>query len=202
MRIDAPAILVVCAMVCAPPARAQTVPVDNPPLPRFVPPAVQDRIAQQNTATASVAGETRKAAELLSARFSGDAPSMPDSAGTEASGSEAASPPVADPQTRSPTASGHVVVLRTGKSVPAAKRKPKTVRVAGAASSNTAAAEATDPPKYPRAKPRSRRSGASNRTSINSYGRRDAPNSPTAPGAEIGWQTGLIGMLTNPAFWH
>ena len=71
MRINALAILFAVGLG-VPPVGAQTVRQENTPLPQFMPPEARAHVVQKSAAMKPAADETRRAAEALSAKFSGD----------------------------------------------------------------------------------------------------------------------------------
>ena len=96
-------------------------------------------------------------------------------------------------------------LLRVGGPATPVANKSKNQRAQSDTSfgtSKTEMSKASNASKPKRVKARAERSRAPRRTAINSYGNAQALASNAVPGAETGWQTGIIGMLTNPAFWH
>lgn len=185
MRIYALEILFAVGVLNVPALGAEAVQRESPSLPQFIPPAMHAGADTTKLAT----DETRRAAEALSAKFSGDrAGASADDAEMDRETSKTPLPALVDPPSNSAT-SAHVAVLRA--------RPP---------------ASATAPKKSKNIRSRTTRPGPSNSRamkSANRDGRRPpvdagmqglAPN--PVPGAQVGWKTGLIGMLTNPAFWH
>jgi hypothetical protein len=203
MRINALAILFAVSVFGVPPAGAQTVQQESAPLPQFMPPEARAHVVERSAGTNPTADETRRAAEALSAKFSGDL-AVSDAA-TDVAKPEMAAPVETNPQADS-APSAHVAVLRASES-PATSVANKS-KNQGAQSdtpprtSKTDALKVSNGSKSKQMKTRAERSPPSRRTPINSYGHDYAPASNSVPGAEAGWQTGIIGMLTNPAFWH
>lgn len=200
MRINALAILFAVGLG-VPPVGAQTVRQENTPLPQFMPPEARAHVVQKSAAMKPAADETRRAAEALSARFSGDlaasnVDTATDAVRPETMKPETTAPAAIDPQASSATPA-HVAVLRA--------REPSTD--SGATKSKIRdtplkTVDASNPSKSKQTKAHAGRSRAPRRTPINSYENAQALASNAVPGAESGWKTGLIGMLTNPAFWH
>lgn len=203
MRINALAILFAVSVFGVPPAGAQTVQQESAPLPQFMPPEARAHVVEKSAGTNAAADETRRAAEALSAKFSGDL--AVSDATTDVAKPEMAAPVATNPQANS-APSAHVAVLRASES-PATSVANKS-KNQGAQSdtpprtSKTDALKVSNASKSKQMKTRAERSPLSRRTPINSYGHDYAPASNSVPGAETGWQTGIIGMLTNPAFWH
>lgn len=192
MRIYAPEILFAVGLLSMPAAGAEAVRRENPPLPQFMPPAAR---AQAETAeTKPAAEETRRAAEALSAKFSEDRAASNDDAAADPEKSKTTASVTIDPPSNSiPPA--HVAVLRARVSPTASA--PKTSKSARSKAAVTSGA----------LKPRKTRTYAGHArrprgTPIESYGKTQDLTANAVPGAKAGWQTGLIGMLTNPAFWH
>jgi hypothetical protein len=124
---------------------------------------------------------------------------------TDVAKPEMAAPVAIDPQANL-APSAHVAVLRaSGSPATSVANKSKNQRAQSDAplgTSKTEASKASNASKSKQMKTRAERSRAPRRTAINSYGNAQALASNSVPGAETGWQTGIIGMLTNPAFWH
>lgn len=185
MRIYALEILFAVGVLNVPALGAEAIQRESPSLPQFMPPAMHAGADTTKLAT----DETRRAAEALSAKFSGDrAGASTDDAEVDRETSKAQPPALVDPPSNSAT-SAHVAVLRA--------RPPVSV---------------TAPKKAKNIGSRITRSGASNSRAMKSANR-DGRRPPVdagmqgltpnpVPGAQVGWKTGLIGMLTNPAFWH
>lgn len=204
MRINAPAILFAVSIFGAPLAGAQTVQQEVTPLPQFMPPEARAQVLERSATTKPAADETRRAAEALSAKFSGDLAVSDADVTTDVAKPEVTAPVATDPQANS-APSAHVAVLRADGPATSVANKQKNQ---GAQSdepfgtSKTEMSKASNASKPKRVKARAERSGAPRRTAINSYGNAQVLASNSVPGAETGWQTGIIGMLTNPAFWH
>jgi hypothetical protein len=205
MRINALAILFAVGAFGVAPAGAQTVQQESAPLPQFMPPEARAHVVERSAGTNPAADETRRAAEALSAKFSGDLAVSDADVATDVAKPEMAAPIATNPQANSPP-SAHVAVLRASES-PATSVANKS-KNQGAQSdtplrtSKTDASKASNASKSKQMKTRAERSPSSRRTAINSYGNGQALASNSVPGADTGWQTGIIGMLTNPAFWH
>jgi len=184
MRIYTLEILFAVGVLNVPALGAEAVQRENPPLPQFMPPAARAGVGTVRFAT----DETRRAAEALSAKFSGDRAPSPDDAAVASEKSNTPVPAEVDPPSNSAT-SAHVAVLRA---------RPR--------------ASAATPKKTKSTRPKTARPGSSNSRTMRSAfhgGRRPSVDTETqglaqnsVPGAQVGWKTGLIGMLTNPAFWH
>lgn len=181
MRIFALEVLFAVGVFSMPAVGSEQVRQDNAPLPQFMPEKARAGIANSKLA----ADETRKAAEELSAKFSDDQASSPTSDTTDRENS-APGPSIADDPRADAQTSARVAVLRARP--PSASSKPKSTR-AKAAKSNASKSRV--------AKSVARSARGS------SVGARPRDLTPDpVPGAKLGWQTGVIGMLTNPAFWH
>lgn len=181
MRIFALEVLFAVGIFSMPAVGSEEVRQDNAPLPQFMP--AKARAGLANTRLA--ADETRKAAEELSAKFSGDQASSPESVATNRQNSAPAPSIADDPRTDAQT-SARVAVLRARPS--SASSKPKSTRTT-ATKSNVS-------------KSRSAKSVARSARGSSVDARAKDLTPDPVPGAKLGWQTGVIGMLTNPAFWH
>jgi hypothetical protein len=196
MSIKALAILFTASAAAASPVQAQTAEQNAPPLPQFMSAAVRDELAQGGRETNSVSHDTRQAAEALSAKFAGGLPN-PDSE-APASKPKSASP-VSVEARDDPSGQARVAVLVSpASSAPAdfkeAKHDKKTPKLPIAAPAAAAPIKrARVPREHAQERPGRRRS---------EYPPSQNFASNAVPGAEAGWQTGFIGLLTNPAFWH
>lgn len=204
MRINALAILFAITFLYASPSGAQKVSLENQPLPQFMPPAARAQIATANPETDPSTGETRRAAEELSARFSGDLLKSDAGAPAAVAKTEEAALPAKDPQaTTNENESAHVAVLRARDSPrPPAKKKLKRQQTRREPPRKISVADASEPPKYLGAKSRVHHGRSSQGGAQNSNGDAGTASPKQVPGAEVGWKTGILGMLTNPAFWH
>lgn len=191
MRINALVILF-SVSVGVPSVGAQTVPQGSVPLPQFMPPEARAQVVENSAEPKPAADETRRAAEALSAKFSGDSSASNAEVATVVAKPEMTAPVAIDPQA-SFTTSAHIAVLRA--------REPST-DTGAKKSKNRKTADASNPSKSKQMRAHAGRSQAPRRTPINSDGNAQALASNAVPGADAGWQTGIIGMLTNPAFWH
>ena len=190
MRIYALEILFAVGIFSMPAAGAETVRQENAPLPQFMPPVARAQVGKAETKPE--AEETRRAAEALSAKFSEDLAVSNDDAAADAGKSGTTAPVANDPQSSS-AASAHVAVLRA--------RDPSTSPAAKDSKSVQAKAAVASGPSKSR-KTKAVRMREARRLPINSDGKAQDLTANAVPGAKAGWQTGLIGMLTNPAFWH
>lgn len=190
MRIYALEILFAVGIFSMPAAGAETVRQENAPLPQFVPPVARAQVGKAETKPE--AEETRRAAETLSAKFSEDLAVSNDDAAADAGKSGTTAPVANDPQSNS-AASAHVAVLRA--------REPSTSPAAKDSKSVQAKAAVASGPSKSR-KTKAVRMREARRLPIDSDGKAQDLTANAVPGAKAGWQTGLIGMLTNPAFWH
>lgn len=199
MRIEALAILFMFVIATAS-AAADPVLQQEPHLPQFVSPAARDDVVQ--LARESNADETRQAAEVLSAKFSdatppeNSAPSVNIANATETSGTSSAhvrNPPklqgrVAVLVAETPSKSGSEKKAKISRAKQAAatkKHAPRRMRMADAGNAKTAG----------------HRPSAEAHL-IGPQENASALASDEVPGVEAGWQTGIIGLLTNPTFWH
>lgn len=180
MRIFALEVLFAVGVFSMPAAGSEQVWQHNAPLPQFMPEKARAGLANTKLA----ADETRKAAEALSAKFSDDQASSPTSVATDRANS-APAPSVADDPRADAQTSARVAVLRAWPS--SASSKPKSTRA--------------KPVKSNASKSRFAKSVARSARGSSVAARTDLTPDPV-PGAKLGWQTGVIGMLTNPAFWH
>jgi hypothetical protein len=190
MRIYALEILFAVGILGMPAVAAETVPRENPPLPQFMPPVARAQVESAGTKPAT--DETRRAAEALSAKFSEDLATSNDDVDTEKS--KTTEPVESDPQSNSATPA-HVAVLRARISSTASAPKKSN-------SAHAKVATAFDPSKSKKTKTYAGHAREPRRMPVDSYGQAQNLTPNAVPGAKAGWQTGLIGMLTNPAFWH
>jgi hypothetical protein len=182
MRTKALAILL-AASIAAFPAIAEARSQQKSELPQFVSPAAREKVTNAAREANATPVETRKAAEALSAKFS--TLSEDDGRNMHAATSVASK---SDDLAKS-GASSHVAVIVAGK--PKAKklkaRSATPARTAGETQHRGARSAK-------RTQIKARRGPAS--------ARHPQTSAHEVPGATTGWQTGLIGLLTNPAFWH
>lgn len=185
MRIYALEVLFVVGVLNAPAVGAEAVPRENTSLPQFMPPEARAGIADAKRTR----NDTRRAAEALSAKFSDDQPPSRDVAAADREKFEPVSPEAVDLETNA-ASSAHVAVLRARS--PARRTGPKTPKsVRSKVAVNGPNAQTTTSPSRRRPKRPDFDPGPSSTSS-----------EKEVPGAKVGWQTGVIGMLTNPAFWH
>lgn len=200
MRIEAPAILFVIGAAAIAPAAAQTVGQQEASLPQFVSSVARAEVVKSAREANAAPVEARHAAEALSAKFAdvrADTDEMPPS-------KLGGAIPDPRPESRESSGDAHVAVLVVGK--PQAVPKPRRSKAA------------LDKPK-PGAKVKqasihssrraTSREGAHASREMGQRHMRHVPSetpdrlaSNDVPGAATGWRTGLIGFLTNPAFWH
>lgn len=178
MRIKPLAILFVVGVVASP-AAAQT----SSHLPEFVSPAAREDVTKAAREADANSVETRKAAEALSAKFSALPGSAADAPVTQSANK---TPEDSDPPAKSET-SARVAVLVAERPKP--KKKASLVKQATLAG----------PTHATRARVVEHRKIKAARRPIAEGPETSAPG---VPNAKAGWQTGLIGFLTNPAFWH
>lgn len=192
MRIFAPEILIAVGLLSIPAVGAEAVRGDNAPLPQFMPPAARAQV--ENAETKPATEETRRAAEALSSKFSDDVAASHDDTDPDPDKSKTTASAAIEPPSNLPTPA-HVAVLRArASSTDKASKKTKSAQVKAAPTSDTSKPRKT--------KVNAGRSREPHRAPIESYRKTDGMASNAVPGAKAGWQTGLIGMLTNPAFWH
>jgi hypothetical protein len=192
MSIKCPAILLIACAVAASTASAETAQQDGSSLPQFMSSAGRAELAQEKNSASHI---TRQAAEEISAKFAGG-----DRAATVL---DTAAPAASDPRT-DPKTSAHVAVLVTTDSSSAenskdsnsdqTKLKPTTTAQSSSAPSSTTQ------PTGSKVKRKHAQARTEERSDANAPPMRFASNA--LPGADVGWRTGLIGMLTNPIFWH
>ncbi|AGK59335.1 hypothetical protein HYPDE_38318 [Hyphomicrobium denitrificans 1NES1] len=192
MRIYALEILFAVGILSMPAVGAEAVRRESTPLPQFMPPAARAQV--ESTGTKPATKETRRAAEALSAKFSEDLAASNDDATAGTEKAKTTAPVAINPQSDSAT-QAHVAVLRSRVSSTAST--PKKSKGAHAK-----AATVSDPSKSKKTKAYAGHAQEPRRMPVESYGKAQDLTSNAVPGAKAGWQTGLIGMLTNPAFWH
>jgi hypothetical protein len=196
MSIRALAILFTASAAAASPVGVQAAEQTTTPLPQFVSPTVRDELAQGERETNPVSHETRKAAEALSAKFAGGLPSAEPE--PNVSEPKKASPVIVEAR-EDPSGQARVAVLvspasSTPPDFKEPKRDKKTPKLPTKASAAAARIKQTKIPReYAQERLGKRR---------DAYPPSQDFASNAVPGAETGWQTGFIGLLTNPAFWH
>jgi hypothetical protein len=195
MRIEAPAILFVIGAAAIAPAAAQTVRHQDASLPQFVSPAVRDEVVKSAREANATPPEAREAAEALSAKFADARPDTDEMPPSKLGG--------AVPDPRESSVNAHVAVLVASK--PQATEKSTKPKVA--LEKPKGAARAKRVSTHSR-RTTSREGGSAGRELGRGGGRHGPSEAPErlasndVPGASTGWNTGLIGFLTNPAFWH
>jgi hypothetical protein len=180
MIIKGPAVLLAACAVIAPSANAETAQQGSTPLPQFVSPAQRHEIAQRRQETGSVSPDARQAAEELSGKFSD---------------TQIAAAEVDQPTGRETDSHVAVLVAPSSKKPQSEKTnlKPKTQP------SQDSVSASTKRPVESKAQRKDIQSRAEARAGA------DSPikvASDALPGTDAGWRTGIIGMLTNPMFWH
>lgn len=197
MRTEALAILCIIITAAAPTVAADPISRQEPHLPQFVSPAARAD-AFQSASDTNAPNEARQEAEALSGKFSdavpmansaasADAANVTDTAGSEVRDGAKMQGRVAILVAETSSDPTHGKNAKTSPAKPAAavkKHVPPRMRVASAGK-----ARATEHRQRPGA-----RLGPSRNASMLA--------SNEVPGAETGWQTGFIGFLTNPTFWH
>jgi hypothetical protein len=194
MRIYALQILLLFCLLAAPPAGAETRLPQIEPLPQFVPPSARRGIEAASPKHAADVDVARRAAEALSARFSDDRPVSNDDAVSDPKKFKKAEPAAIDSPLNSARPDARVVILRAGSA--RAAPGPKAAKA-------SAAKTAANPGLLKSRK--GKHAGDRPRRSRSNHVEHEAPRDLTSgavPGSRVGWGTGLIGMLTNPAFWH
>jgi hypothetical protein len=180
--------------VAASSVSAEAAQQDSASLPQFMSSMGIAELTQSLREPNSVSHDTRQAAEEISAKFAG--------VERAATGVDPVTPDVLEPRTES-EAGAHVAVLVTqDSSTPHSKEtkgdqarlKPTTAaRPSSASSSTTQPIGSKVPRKHTKA--RTEKPGDASGPPM-----RFASNA--LPGADVGWRTGIIGILTNPIFWH
>jgi hypothetical protein len=201
MRIEALAILFMIVIATASAVAADPVLQQEPQLPQFVSPAARADVIQSARGS-NTADEMRQAAEVLSSKFSdamppeNSAPSVNVASTTETSGTSSAD--VRDP----PKLQGRVAVLVAETPSKSARgKKAKLSRAKHAAATKKRA------PRRMRMADAGKAKATSHRPSTEAHligpqENASALASDEVPGVEAGWHTGIIGLLTNPTFWH
>lgn len=205
MRSNALVILFVVGILGVPSAGAQTAQDPNAPLPQFMSLGARSQIVKDSTEAKPATDATRQAAEALSAKFAGDLPAPNAGAATKVAEQDPEASPTIDPQP-DPAGPAHIAVLRAREPSADPAKKKKTPQASRKPANDASAGDAGDAFGSPRSgltKTRTGRPHVARRTSgrpADQYETAEA--SAAVPGADTGWKTGLIGMLTNPAFWH
>jgi hypothetical protein len=201
MRIEALAILFVIVIATASAVAADPPLRQEPQLPQFVSPAARADVIRSARGS-NTPDETRQAAEVLSSKFSNPTPagnsarSVDVASTTETSGTSSAD--VRDP----PKLQGRVAVLVADTPSKSARvKKAKISRVKHAAATGKRAPRRMRVADAGKAKATSHRSSTEAHL-IGPQENASYPASDEMPGVEAGWHTGIIGLLTNPTFWH
>jgi hypothetical protein len=196
MRIEAPVILFVMGAAAIAPASAQTVGQQDASLPQFVSPAVRDDVVKSAREANAAPVEARKAAEALSAKFADARPDMGEMPPSKLGGA------IPDPR-ESSSVNAHVAVLVVGK--PQAAPKPRSSKaVLEKPKGGTRVKQVSTHPRRAASREGARAGRELGRSGMR-HGSSETPEhlaSYEVPGAATGWRTGLLGFLTNPAFWH
>jgi hypothetical protein len=198
MRIEALVIPFTVIIAATSAVAADPVLGQEPRLPQFVSPAARADVVQLARAS-DAAEETRQAAKILSGKFSEGMPP----AKVAVSADEAGTAETAGPDDREYSKmQGRVAVLvaeSPPKSTRAKKAKIGRAKPAAAAKNHASRRMRTANSGKPKGMEGPQNLGA----------HLDGPprNASTlasseVPGAKTGWQTGIIGFLTNPTFWH
>jgi hypothetical protein len=186
MSIKSAAILFVACAAAASSASAETAQQDSVSLPQFMSSTGRAELTLGSQQPNSVSHDTRQAAEDISAKFAG--------VGRAANGT--------DPRTDSESGA-HVAVLVATDSSSAenqdsksdqTKLKPTTAAPSSSVSTSAKQSAGSRVQRKPAQVVTERQSTAS--------GPPMRFASRALPGADVGWRTGFIGMLTNPIFWH
>jgi hypothetical protein len=196
MRIEAPVIIFVLGAAAIAPASAQTVGQQDASLPQFVSPAVRDEVVKSAREANAAPVEARAAAEALSAKFA-DVRAVTDEMPPSKLGGA-----IPDPR-ESSSVNAHVAVLVVGKPQAAPKRRSSKAGLEKPKGGARAKQVSTH------SRRSASREGSRAGREVGRGGERHGPSeaperfaSYDVPDAATGWRTGLVGFLTNPAFWH
>jgi hypothetical protein len=166
-------------------------------------PEARTKLADKARDGAFVADETRQAAEALSAKFTDRLPQTDPEDSSKPSQAHARVA-VADPEERSGTPAHVAVLVSEGPSARRAVEETKSDKTNRKQPTKKSVAAAPRKPKHARTKQMEAAPAPPGRAREWSNPHPDSQRlaSTEVPGAAVGWRTGFLGLLTNPAFWH